>query len=131
MSIFDDRMVKRKKILTIENFDKIEGKRIGKWIIYETKIHDGQYSFHTEHIESKWNYPMIEVTIDRSPIYDILDNELKINHQTEAVYYFTATLWRGPTQSLPIVNCAGLKRKDTTEMYRFLDFMGSLIGNVQ
>jgi hypothetical protein len=74
---------------------------------------------------------MIEVVINRVPVYDILDKESKINYKSEEVYYFSATLWRGPTQSLPILNCAGLKRKDTTEMYRFLDFMGSLIGNVQ
>lgn len=109
-------------MLTIQNFDKIENQRIGKWKICQTQVDDTYYLFQTELINSQWNYPMVEVTIARDSYCNIDDEE---------AYEFKAILWRDPTQSLPVLMGCTLKRKYTTEMYKFLDYMEVVIGNVR
>lgn len=109
-------------MLTIQNFDKIENHRIGEWKICQTQIDDEYYLFQTELMGSGWNYPMVEVTIDRNA---------KSNFDGDEIYDFTAMLYRSPTQSLPVLVGCTLKRKHATEMYKFLDYMEAVIGNVR
>lgn len=108
-------------MLTIQNFDKIENQRIGDWIIQQTQVDDAYYLFQADQM-LQWNYPMIEVTIDR---------DSKGNFDGEEIYEFTAMLHRSPTISLPVLTGCTLKRKHTMEMYKFLDYMEAVIGNVR